>query len=510
MNKDPVERDEYGFFHPSNEDQVRELVQMAGREGRLVRVAGARHSPDEAVFTGYDDEEGPILEPNVNIVLDRLDSVEFDDERLQVTVGAGCRFGRDPDDKTGHATEEKGLVYQLQQKGWALPATGGILRQTVAGFLMTGSAGASSKYSLADAVVAVQVVDPEGVTRLFTSDDDEFSAIVISLGLLGIVVSVTFKCIEEFWIAGDEITHRYKDSEYRLFDDEPDAGRPGLNTFFNENDYARCLWWPQKGIEKVVFWRANRRHVQPPKRVLYRPVPEIFNSEQVACVFFGLFMRFFKGLNPPGPTGLPARIICWISQRLFVRLANMFLVCGVWGKQNFHSGWAESLPMDDKIDYRWLPTAFSEMWVPRERLREVMTIIRRHYENSDLRRVGTYCIEIYPTQESQYWLSPAYKMDVVKIDVYWFEKNNKYPHKYFFPQFWNLLMPLDCRFHWGKYLPKNPAFLRRVFPRLDEFMMHREKWDPNQLFVTPYWREVLGIEHGAGNVSEPSVYEATR
>lgn len=55
--------------------------------------------------------------------------------------------------------------------------------------------------------------------------------------------------------------------------------------------------------------------------------------------------------------------------------------------------------------------------------------------------------------------------------------------------------------HLGKYLP--PKFgklerLRRMYPKYDEWMKIRARLDPDQVFVTHYWREHLLISAKPG------------
>jgi hypothetical protein len=168
-------------------------------------------------------------------------------------------------------------------------------------------------------------------------------------------------------------------------------------------------------------------------------------------------------------------------------------VSGRSGAQEFREAWLDGIPMDNRVDYKWTPTEFSEMWVPVAKTQEVMRRIRDHFRRGDLNKVGIYCVEIYATPRNDYWLSPAYQEDVVKFDMFWFEKNPGKPAEVFYPQFWELLMPLDCRFHWGKYMPKDPAYMRAHYPKWDAFMALRNQMDPQNVFVTPYWSERLGI-----------------
>ena len=217
----------------------------------------------------------------------------------------------------------------------------------------------------------------------------------------------------------------------------------------------------------------------------------------------GLLMRAFGRLNPPGPSNRLGRLVdSVILKPIFLGLAKIFLASGVSGAQYFREVWCDGLPMDNRVDYFWTPTEFSEMWVPMDKMHDAMVALRDHYQTSDISEVGTYCIEIYATPRSPFWLSPAYGRDVVKFDIFWFAKNKGDPAQVFFPQYWEIMMQFDCRFHWGKYMPVNPTYMKARYPRWNDFMNLRQTMDPNQIFVTDYWRDRLGIpRQEAGNIA---------
>ncbi|MCI0432092.1 MAG: FAD-binding protein [Gemmatimonadetes bacterium] len=179
------------FYHPANEDEVITLVRKARSEGALLRVQGSGHSVDDAILAGAPGAH--------QVLLDRMIGVRFDDATMRVTVQAGCHLGRDPSDPTKTSTWENGLFPQMDAHGWAVPDMGGIIHQSVGGFLSTGSAGGSLFNSIYDAIVAVRLVDGTGRVRTFHRDeggaDNPFHAVIPSMGLLGVITEVTFQCI---------------------------------------------------------------------------------------------------------------------------------------------------------------------------------------------------------------------------------------------------------------------------------------------------------------------------
>lgn len=136
-----IQADAMGLYHPENEDQVVELIQHALQNNLQVRVRGAAQSVPGAIFTdGYDPANGSPGE-NLNILLDKMRAVSFDDASMQVSVGAGCNLGFDPFDPSETSSTANSLYGQLNAKGWAIPNVSDAIHQTVAGFISTGSSG---------------------------------------------------------------------------------------------------------------------------------------------------------------------------------------------------------------------------------------------------------------------------------------------------------------------------------------------------------------------------------
>lgn len=159
------------------------------------------------------------------------------------------------------------------------------------------------------------------------------------------------------------------------------------------------------------------------------------------------------------------------------------------------------LPMDDQISDDLMPTVFTELWIPVDAAEQVMTTLRDFYAAGGYDRTGTYACEVYGARASDFWLSPAYGTDVVRIDLYYFGRSAVPPGDVFYPQFWaeEVLGQYGYRPHWGKYLPPGDdprfgaSYLASAYPRFEDFMAVRQEHDPAQVFVSDYWRSHLGI-----------------
>ena len=195
-----LQRDKHGFIHPSTEEQIRKLIKDANNEGKKVRVRGSGHSVSGAILTDL-HAENPMDEREINLVLDKYTVVRFDEARKRVTVQAGCLLVYN----SKHPSEDKvGLLPRIDEKGWALPDLGGIAHQTVAGFVSTGSAGGSLQASLDPNIVAIRIIDGKGNPHDLSENNESnlFHATGVSMGLLGVISTVTFQCIDRFDIKG--------------------------------------------------------------------------------------------------------------------------------------------------------------------------------------------------------------------------------------------------------------------------------------------------------------------
>lgn len=277
-----------GFYHPSSEDDLIALVKQANASGLELRVRGSAHSVSCAIYTdSCTDNENrvgqqtpPSTTLNMNLMLDKYRGIlNVDQTNKRVEVQAGINLGYNPSDPTHTSTLDNSLLYQIwNQYGWTLPDLGGISHQTVAGFISTGSSGGSLQFSINDAIYAIRLIDGQGNAYTVSRDDasqDLFNAAALSMGLLGVISTITFQCVETFNISGQEAISYFEDAAVDLFGDGDVVDgnkRPGLVEFLKEAQYSRFIWWPQNGgfptagqvpTGRVVIWQCQRMVPQP-------------------------------------------------------------------------------------------------------------------------------------------------------------------------------------------------------------------------------------------------------
>ncbi len=266
---------------PTSNNEVLQLILQAHQNNQKISVRGAAHS---IPLVKTNEEYGKYL----YIILAEMNKIlSFDKEKGIVKVQAGCHLGLDPNDPTGISKIENSLVYQIDpfdvedgqripntNPGWALPDLGGISHQTIGGFIATGSSGGSVHANFEDAIVSVDIAHFDGnnaVIKTLNRSDDEndafYGVAFANLGLMGIVVSVTFQCIPSYYIYGNEITTLTTECSIDLFGSGVTAtstspAKLSVENFFKqENLYSRFMWWPQKGIDKMTVWQATGTQV---------------------------------------------------------------------------------------------------------------------------------------------------------------------------------------------------------------------------------------------------------
>ncbi len=514
-----------GYYHPANEDEVKELILLANERKMKIRVRGSGHSVAGAIYTS-NFKRGEKDTGGIDLMLDKMLAVKIDKSKKQVTVEAGCHLGRDPYDPSGTSNWINSLFYQINQAGLAVPDMGGIIHQAVGGFVSTGSAGGSIQHAFDDQIIAFRMVDGTGKVHEFTRDSrsDEFYAAGVSMGLFGIITSVTFQLVEKFDIIGEQSTLPISNCGIDLFGPGT-SNMPSTEKFFRDTEYARLMWWPQQGVEKMVVWKASQ--MKPDEYTPYNPIthtgtgtlndfhprpylefPKFHGTQDPAEAAGGLFYSIAGNWSMV----LHKYKLSWIL-KLFMRIVGWLypkhilpLVVNIFnpldsesdppGPQKFWDTWWDGLPMDNKVDDKLVPVDFTEIWIPLDKSREVMTTLRDFYKQNGYKATGSFSCEIYSAKKSDFWMSPSYDRDVVRVDIFWFGYNAGNPAENYYPQFWNLLMRntnFSCRFHWGKYMPVAPEYLKAQYPKWNAFMALREKMDPHQIFLTNYWRQRLGI-----------------
>lgn len=300
------QRENDGCHHPQTEEELCALVAHASQTKKQLRVMGSTHSVWKAIVTDH-FAGSATPDTELTVVLDRYTKIfEAKDDPSKpgaklVEVQAGCHVGMSPTRPVQARIIERPADSDIRQPspwhegsweasltstlhhrdGLALPDLGGISHQTIAGFLSTGSAGGTVKWSVHEAIASLRVIDGNGVATTVspTQDPDWFRAAGIGMGLCGVISTVTFRCVPTFDITGSEtISAAMLSDDMDFYANRPDANLPSLEKFMLETDYVRLMWWPQYNFDRLVVWQAARapfdpkRDLKPYKEIAHFPV----------------------------------------------------------------------------------------------------------------------------------------------------------------------------------------------------------------------------------------------
>ncbi len=134
---------------------------------------------------------------------------------------------------------------------------------------------------------------------------------------------------------------------------------------------------------------------------------------------------------------------------------------------------------------RFTETEFS---VPIDQVGWVLQELRRW-----LRRSGervAFPLEVRFAAPDDRWLSTSWGRESAYIAVHQYHRAS---NEAWFSAFWDVVRGLgDARPHWGKMHPLLHDDLRGLYPRMDEFVALRDRFDPERTFGNPHLERVLG------------------
>jgi len=415
-------------------EDISAAVKSAASAGLTVRALGSGHS-----FTAAAACDG-------GVVLDLsgfTGIVASDVSTGLVTVRSGTTF--------------RSLNTALDGLGLAMANLGDIDAQTIAGALATGTHGTGSSLGgLATQAVGFELVLADGSAVSCSAADrpELFSAARVGLGALGVVATVTLRCVPAFSLVADERPMPLEDV-LASFDDLAAA-----------NDHFEFYWFPYG--RKALVKRNNRISSAdvPPAMSGWRRWWEFSVVENTA---FGALCRtgrfipsLIPSLNRLSSAALSARSYTAASHEVFVTPRKVRFV-------------------------------ESEYAVPRESLLDVLASLRDAVPR--LAFPVMFPVEVRVAAADDIWLSTATGRDTAYVAIHQYAG---LPYQEYFNAFESIVAAVGGRPHWGKMHSLSAAELRPLYPRFDDFLAVRASVDPDGRFLNPYLSKVLGSSRRSG------------
>ncbi|MBA0124099.1 FAD-binding protein [Haloechinothrix sp. YIM 98757] len=412
---------------PRSTEEIADAVTDAARGGERIRAWGSGHSFTAAAAT---DEHAIDLTGYTGVT-------DVDMHAGLVTVRAG--------------TTLRELTTILDALGLAMVNLGDIDAQTIAGAISTGTHGTGASLGgLATQVAALELVLSDGsiVGCSPTERPDLFQAARVGLGALGVISTVTLRCVPAFALEASERPEPLED----VLD--------GLDEGISGNDHFEFYWFPY-GRNAVV--KRNNRIPDSQRPRPLGPVREFVEYELVENRAFGALCRLGRAV-PTLVRPIGAVTDRMLSTRRYSDRSHRVFVTR-----------------------RTVPFVESEYAIPRAALGDVLAELRAVVPL--LRDPIAFPVEVRVAAADDIWLSTAYQRDSAYIAVHQYAGM---PYREYFAAFEAIVSAAGGRPHWGKLHSLDADALRERYPRFDDFRDLRRQLDPDGVFSNAYTDRVLG------------------
>jgi FAD-linked oxidoreductase len=417
---DPARR-----YWPRSAGEIADAVKEATAAGLTVRALGSGHS-----FTPTAATSGAALD-----LSGWAGVISADAGSGLVTVRSG--------------TTIRQLNAALDVLGLAMPNLGDIDAQTISGAISTGTHGTGARLGgIATAVAALELVLADGSVVSCSADQrpDLFTAARVGLGALGVVSTVTLRCVPAFDLAADERPMPLAEILARF------------GEFAADNDHFEFYWFPYG--KNALVKRNNRAAEPPPRMPAWRRFVEYEVMENTA---FGALCRIGRAV--------PALI------KPLNRLAAATL-----SKRSYSAPSHEVFVTPRRVRF-----VESEYAVPRESLLDVLAELRAAVPR--LAHPVMFPVEVRVAAADDIWLSTAYGRDTAYVAIHQYVG---LPYQEYFQVFESITSAVGGRPHWGKMHTLDAQRLGELYPRFADFLRVRDETDPDRRFANPYLEQVLG------------------
>lgn len=374
---------------PDTEEEVAEIVKIASKSGKKVRVVGAGHSSSRLVET-----------TDILISLEKFTGIsDVDNNLYRAALKAGMQI---------HEAGE-----ELNRAGLAMHNTGDVDVQTVAGAIGTGTHGTGKKLqNLSAMLVGVRMVTGKGEIKNFSIEKDPelFKALRVALGSMGIFIKMHLQLLPKFKL--------YRKEFYARTDD----ALKNLDALINNNRNFDFYWYPRSDCVKLRIMNETEEEFQ-----------EL-------------------------PYAKPDKEMHGWSNEILPRKREL-----KFDEMEY------SLPFENAVD------CFEE--------------IRERVKKNHRRTVG-WRILFRTVAADENYLSTIYKRETVTISLH---HNAGLEYKNYFNDIEPIFLKYDGRPHWGKKHNQAAEQLKEKYPEWNKFMELRQKFDPENVFVSDYISELFRI-----------------
>lgn len=407
-------------------------------EGDVVKIIQqARQEGRKIRVVGSGHSFSPLLDTDQIIVsLDLMQGlISVNEAQCQATVWAGTKL--------------KALGELLFDKGMAQENLGDIDVQSIAGATATGTHGTGAQFGvIATQITAFTIVTGTGdiVECSRTQNPELFEGGRVSLGTWGIITRVTIQLLPTYKLEYTSKRAKLEDTLSRL--EEYNATTRNFEFY----------WMPFTDGLQLRFSNQTDKPVNDGrfKKYINQVVLEN-NFLKLLCSIGTVFPKSYKRISRVISRAVTTEHKINHSHRVFASLR--------------------------RVKFREM-----EYCIPAEHFKEAIRAVHRQVQERDYRVF--FPVECRFSKGDDIWLSPAYGRDSAYMAFHVYYKT---PHEPYFSEIEKTMMQFDGRPHWGKMHCRNHETLRPAYPKWDQFLQTRAQLDPDQLFINPYMKDVLGL-----------------
>ena len=410
------------------------LLDRPTTEGELIAAVRQSEMPIRVLGAGHSFTPLAVTDRHA-IQLDGLSGlVSVDRGRPEATVWAGTRL--------------RDLGAQLAEHGLALENQGDIDTQALAGMLCTATHGTGARLGcIASQAVGMTLITATGETLVLARERDgaRFLAAAVSLGCLGVISQVRLRVTASY---------RLRDVRRTLPLDECLAQ---IEATASAHRHFEFFWFPYSSLALTKTLDVVDEGAGDRNRTRSRLTSMVLEN-------LGLWLSCQASRAAPRWTPV-LNALCARAMDESTYLGPPHRVFPTPRHVRFH-----------EVEYA-VPAASGP-----DCLREIRAFIEGR------RFPVSFPLEYRLVAKDDLLLSPFHDRDSATISV-------------------NMFHPVVCRGlfdgveaifrnhagrpHWGKLHGARPSYLRRVYPRWDEFLRIRQELDPAGRFLNPHLREVL-------------------
>ena len=361
--------------------------------------------------------------------------LSYDDDALTITAQSGVILGD--------------LLEAIESKGWCIPCLPDINTITLGGALATGTHGTSGKL-LSEYVTECSIVLADGVLKRVTAEDPLIDAVRVSLGVLGVLSEITFKCEPIYTLHVKEGPEN--DSEWL----------PKISERLKKHDFLRILWLPHTDNGYVI----TGDKIDSDTEITENLGPKYLKHRRTASKVLYKYSHVYP----------------WMTA-----IANKILFKAFFSSKKEHKG---SLYQATVTKSRGSTIELSEWTIGLDKFPKVFEELKSEINKWSNKSFIHIPMDVRFIQKDTSWLSYAHNEDMVTMGCV--SRNAATADTYeAFKSIEKVFLKYGGKPHWGKRCAAKDADLSKIYSKWGDFKLLRKKLDPTNKFLNPYLAKVF-------------------